>query len=75
MLDNYKENNKKSILENDLISFDDLYKSYRTFCQAKVIVEKTVCLIVSKQFFEKFVAHYLHNFIQFEKFVSTDWLE
>ena len=76
LLDNYKE---KSILNsesvNDLISFDDLYKSYRTFCQAKVIVEKTVCLIVSKQFFEKFVSHHLHNFIQFEKFVNTDWLQ
>lgn len=81
LLVNYKE---KSILEkeknsetnsNDLISFDDLYKSYRTFCQAKVVVEKTVCLIVSKQFFEKFVSHYLHNFIQFEKFVTTDWLQ
>jgi hypothetical protein len=79
MLDNYKEHNKKGNSDSesikDLISFDDLYKSYRTFCQAKVIVEKTVCLIVSKQFFEKFVSHYLHNFIQFEKFVSADWLQ
>jgi len=82
MLDNYKENNKKSNSDseyepssNDLISFDDLYKSYRTFCKAKVIVEKTVCLIVSKQFFEKFVSYYLQNFIQFEKFVSTNWLQ
>lgn len=80
MLDNYKENIKKSISDsnsssNDLISFDDLYKSYRTFCHAKVIVEKTVCLIVSKQFFEKFVSHYLHNFIQYDKFITTDWLQ
>jgi hypothetical protein len=85
MLDNYKEKylknyflEKDSVSESsskDLISFDDLYKSYRTFCQAKVIVEKTVCLIVSKQFFEKFISHYLHNFIQFDKFVTTDWLQ
>lgn len=77
MLNNYKDQFKVSNSEKaaeDLISFDDLYKSYRAFCQAKVVVEKTVCLIVSKQFFEKSVTYYLPNFIKFDKFVSAEWL-
>lgn len=75
-LNNYKIN-KISILETmteDIISFDDLYKSYRSYCQALVVVEKTVCLIVSKQYFEKFLLYYLNEFIKFDKFVSTEWL-
>ena len=58
----------------ELISFDELYKSYKSYCIAKHIVDKQVSPIVSKQFFEKFLLHDLQQYIQFDKFVSSQWL-
>ena len=58
----------------ELISFDELYKSYKSYCVAKQIVDKQVNPIVSKQFFEKFLLHELHQYIQFDKFVSSQWI-
>ena len=72
MLANYKL--QKQNLTNTLISFDDLYKNYTSYIQAKILVEKTFHLIVSKHFFEKWVTHYLAEYIKFDKFVSSDWL-
>ena len=66
-----------SIINNsnkELISFDELYKSYKSYCIAKHIVDKQVSPIVSKQFFEKFLLHELQQYIQFDKFVSSQWL-
>jgi hypothetical protein len=59
---------------NTLISFDDLYKNYTSYIQAKMLVEKSFHLIVSKHFFEKWVTQYLGEYIKFDKFVSSDWL-
>jgi hypothetical protein len=59
---------------NTLISFDDLYKNYTSYIQAKMLIEKSFHLIVSKHFFEKWVTHYLGEYIKFDKFVSSDWL-
>jgi hypothetical protein len=58
----------------ELISFDELYKSYKSYCIAKQVVDKQVSPIVSKQFFEKFLIHELNTYIQFDKFVSSQWL-
>ena len=72
---NHSINN--SIINNsnkELISFDELYKSYKSYCIAKHIVDKQVSPIVSKQFFEKFLLHELQQYIQFDKFVSSQWL-
>jgi hypothetical protein len=77
MLENYKmsyKNEDKNVLGN-LISFDDLYHSYRSYCQATIVVEKTVCLIVSKQFFEKYLLFFLHDYIKFDKFIGIEWLQ
>ena len=66
-----------SVINNsnkELISFDELYKSYKSYCIAKHIVDKQVTPIVSKQFFEKFLLHELQQYIQFDKFVSSQWL-
>ena len=60
--------------EKELISFDELYKSYKSYCQAKHIVDKHVLPIVSKQFFEKYLLHELHNYIKFDRFVSSEWI-
>ncbi len=58
----------------DIISFDDLYQSYKKYINAKTIVEQKINLIVSKQFFEKYITNQLFDFIKFEKFVSSEWL-
>jgi hypothetical protein len=58
----------------ELISFDELYKSYKSYCSAKHIVDKCMSPIVSKQFFEKFLLHELNSFIKFDKFVSSEWI-
>ena len=74
MLANYKLQKQNLSNTNTLISFDDLYKNYTSYIQAKILVEKTFHLIVSKHFFEKWVTHYLTEYIKFDKFVSSDWL-
>jgi hypothetical protein len=66
-LDKEKEKDK------ELISFDELYKSYKSYCQAKTIVDKHLLPMVSKQFFEKCLIHELQNYIKFDKFVSSEW--
>jgi hypothetical protein len=75
MLNNYKLH--KNILlvdETTLISFDELYHNYKSYIQAKIVVEKSFNPVVSKHFFEKFLSHYLTEYIKFDKFVSSEWL-
>jgi hypothetical protein len=54
--------------KNDLISFDELYKSYKLFCQSTQLVDKDKRMmpIVSKQYFEKSVCHVLNEHIKYE---------
>ena len=63
----------KSSLE--LISFDDLYGGYKTYFKAKSVIEQKGYPIVSKQFFEKFLMNQLSKYIQFDKFVSSEWFQ
>jgi len=74
-LDVYKGSVNNIKKKNDLISFDELYKAYKSFCQAKQLVDKDKRLlpIVSKQFFEKIVCQELSEYIKYEKFVSSSW--
>ena len=74
-LDVYKGSINNIKKKNDLISFDELYKAYKSFCQAKQLVDKDKRLlpIVSKQFFEKIVCQELSEYIKYEKFVSSSW--
>jgi len=58
----------------NLISFDDLYQSYKIYFNAKATVDKKTYLIVSKHFFEKFMLTQLTEYIKFDKFVSSEWL-
>lgn len=80
----YKENKQKETnsnqkmhakKENDLLSLDDLYENYKKYFHAKCIIEKNANPIVSKQFFEKAGCYYLMNYIEFDKFVSSEWLQ
>ena len=75
MLTNYKS--QKNILlvdETILISFDELYQNYKSYIHAIIVVEKSFHPIISKHFFEKFLLHYLAEYIKFDKFVSSEWL-
>ena len=62
------------IINADIISFDDLYQLYKNYIIAKTTIEQRLNLIVSKNFFEKFITTQLTEFIKFEKFVSSEWL-
>ena len=62
------------IINADIISFDDLYQLYKNYIIAKTTIEQRLNLIVSKNFFEKFITNQLTEFIKFEKFVSSEWL-
>jgi len=83
MLTNYKykllndpgTNNIDTKTTEDLISFDELYQHYKSFCHARITVDKVFCLIVSKQFFEKFLLHFLSDYVKFDKFISYHWLQ
>lgn len=57
-----------------LISFEELYQGYRNYFKAKSVTEQKTFPIVSKHFFEKFISNQLTTYIQFDKFVSSDWL-
>ena len=75
MLTAYKlQKNILLVDKTTLISFDELYQKYKSYIQAKVLVEKSCHPIVSKHFFEKFLLHYLAEYIKFDKFVSSEWL-
>jgi hypothetical protein len=69
----YKNGNPDNSL--DLISFDELYKGYKTYFKAKGVIEQKSLPIVSKHFFEKFLTNQLSNYIKFDKFVSSEWLK
>ena len=57
-----------------LISIDEIYDKYKNYNQSKNIVNKTRSLVVSKQFFEKYIQYKLEDYVQFDKFVSSKWI-
>jgi hypothetical protein len=74
MLANYKMQKQNDLIDElSLISFDELYQNYKSYIHAKLIVDKVVHSIVSKHFFEKFLSHYLSEYIKFDRFVSSEW--
>jgi hypothetical protein len=76
MLADYKILKQNDLIDElSLISFGDLYQHYISYIRAKLVVEKSFHPIVSKHFFEKFLSHYLSEFIKFDKFVSSEWIQ
>lgn len=59
--------------ENDnklaLISFDDIYNYYYTFCN-----KKSLRFVVSKRYFEKYLYYKLSDHIVYDKFIEPEWL-
>jgi hypothetical protein len=54
----------------ELISLDDLYNKYHSYCNAKMYVNKTTSFIVSKNYFEKYAFQNMSEFIKFESFID-----
>jgi len=79
LLDNKKEENtieNEVLTEIDgLISIDDLYLHYQSYCNASMYVNKSQYMIVSKHYFEKYIVSELKQFIHFEKFIGVEWLQ
>lgn len=75
-LDDYKLNFSTANTTEyaDIVSFDDLYQLYKNYIIAKATVEQRLNLIVSKNFFAKYIINQLTSFIKFEKFVSLEGL-
>lgn len=76
-LESYKFNIVNSGLnpKQDIISFDELYQSYKIYFKAKGTVDQKNYPVVSKQFFEKYITNQLITYIKFDKFVSSEWLQ
>jgi hypothetical protein len=72
-LKQYKATKKVEV--QTLISLDDMYQSYKEFVNAHCMIEKKTMLIVSKQFFEKYITNKLATYIEFDKFVTSTWLQ
>lgn len=65
---------KEIICDEKIVSFDELYQKYRNYNKTKPN-DKKVSLLISKQYFEKYLLSNLSNCIQFEKFLNiTDLL-
>jgi hypothetical protein len=63
---------KQQIKENyklSLISFDDLYNYYQNFCS-----NNSVKFVVSKRYFEKYLYYKFSDYILYEKFIKTEWI-
>ena len=65
----------ENLTDDGIISIDDLYGSYQHYCNASMYVNKTHNMVVSKHYFEKYIAIKLKQFIQFEKFIGIEWLQ
>ena len=63
---------KENIANKDvvtLISFDDVYNYYYTFCN-----KNSLRFIVSKRYFEKYLYYKLSDHIVYDKFIELEWL-
>lgn len=63
---------KQYVKENhslSLISFDDLYNYYNNYCNMN-----SIKLIVSKRYFEKYLYFKFIDYIVYEKFIKTEWI-
>lgn len=52
-----------------LVSFDDMYKYYQTYCR-----NQSIKCVVSKRYFEKYLYYKFSDGIVYEKFVKVEWL-
>jgi hypothetical protein len=73
---NYKNSNKINNTQDiELISFNNLYQSYKTYFNAKEIIDQKIHQFVSKNYFDTYINNKLQSYINYDKFVSSKWLE
>ena len=60
----------KNNSESALISFDDAYYHYNKYCNIN-----SHKLIVSKQYFEKYLHFILLDYIVYDKFIDASWIQ
>lgn len=80
MFDVYKSNknlcDKAIIIETDnleqdvLLSLDELYENYQSYCHAKHSMREKYTPIISKQYFAKYTKKQLHEYIKFDTFID-----
>ena len=56
--------------KNEIISFDELYKHYNKFCS-----NNSIKLIASKRYFEKYLNHTFSDYIIYDTFLNSHWLD
>ncbi len=61
-------------INEELISFEELYSHYQTFCKNILYKDVNLSFIVSKYYFEKYLSYFLRDYIKFEKFIDILWL-
>ena len=64
-----KQQIKESNSSTMLISFDDAYNYYYKFCNTN-----SYKFIVSKRYFEKYLAYKFFDYIVYEKFIKTEYI-
>jgi hypothetical protein len=80
---NYYKNKMYFFKENKLISFDEIYIEYQTYCHAINCIHQfntntstnTNFMIVSKHYFETYLKNQLADFIHFDTFITSQWFE
>jgi hypothetical protein len=80
MFDIYKSNknicDNAIIVETDdteqeiLLSLDELYENYQSYCHAKHAMHEKFTPIISKQYFEKYAKRSLQDYIKFDTFID-----
>ena len=66
--------NSSEKINDELISFEELYNHYQTFCK-NILYKKNNSFIVSKYYFEKYLLFFLSSFVRFDKFIDVLWLK
>ena len=63
----------KNIIKHEhnlsLISFDDIYCYYQSYCTVN-----SIKFIVSKRYFEKYLYYKFIDYINYEKFIKVEWI-
>jgi hypothetical protein len=64
----YIKNYIKTEHKLSLVSFDDIYSYYQSFCTIN-----DLNFVVSKRYFEKYLYHKFVDYIVYEKFIKVEW--
>ncbi len=69
-----KDRAPKAWVNEEIISFNDLYRKYMSFTKSKAIVENKMLFIVSKQYFENYLLTNLQELIKQPGFIYFNFV-